>query len=189
MTDFDFRYHAEQVDPTSYIARGAIVLGNVTLGAWSSVWFTAVVRGDTEAIRVGDESNVQDLALLHVDRGLSCQLGDRVTVGHGAIVHGAVVEDEVLVGIRAVVLNGVHVGTGSIIGAGAVVPEGMEIPPGSIVMGVPGRVVGQVTDEHRQRILYAARYYVLAVKSLKGGGIAGEGDLAAEQRGSTTDEG
>jgi carbonic anhydrase/acetyltransferase-like protein (isoleucine patch superfamily) len=103
-------------------------------------------------------------------------------------VHGAVVEDEVLVGIRAVVLNGVHIGTGSIIGAGAVVPEGMQISPGSIVLGVPGKVVGQVTEVHRQRILYAARHYVLAVKSLRGIDVAGEEDLAADDRGTDADE-
>jgi carbonic anhydrase/acetyltransferase-like protein (isoleucine patch superfamily) len=174
MTDFDFRHHAEQVDPNAHIAPSAVVLGDVTLGAWSSVWFHAVIRGDTEAIQVGCESNIQDLALLHADRGIPCQLGDRVTVGHGAIVHGAVVDHEVLIGIRAVVLNGVHVGTGSIIGAGAVVTEGREIPPGSIVLGVPGKIVGHATEDHRQRILYAARHYVAAVKSLRGVDVTGD---------------
>jgi carbonic anhydrase/acetyltransferase-like protein (isoleucine patch superfamily) len=189
MTKFDFRHHADQVDPTAHIAPGAVVLGNVTLGARSSVWFQAVIRGDTEAIQVGCESNIQDLALLHADRGVPCRLGDRVTVGHGAIVHGAVVEDEVLIGIRAVVLNGVYVGTGSIIGAGAVVPEGTEIPPGSIVLGVPGKVVGQATDEHRQRILYAAQHYVLAVKSLAAVDLAKEQNSTADRRGRNADEG
>jgi carbonic anhydrase/acetyltransferase-like protein (isoleucine patch superfamily) len=168
MSDFDFRHRAEQVDARAHIAQSAIVLGDVTLGAWSSIWFQAVVRGDTESIRIGCETNIQDLALLHADRGVPCRLGDRVTIGHGAIVHGAVVEDEVLVGIRAVLLNGVRVGTGSVIGAGAVVPEGMEIPRNSIVLGLPGRIVGQATEKHHGRILYAARHYVAAVKALKG---------------------
>ena len=98
-------FQDELVDPTSYIAPGAIVLGDVTIGAESSIWFNAVVRGDTEAIRIGSQTNVQDLCVLHADAGFPCVLGDRVTVGHAAIVHGATVEDDCMIGMRAVVMN------------------------------------------------------------------------------------
>jgi carbonic anhydrase/acetyltransferase-like protein (isoleucine patch superfamily) len=153
-------FRPEQVHASVYIAPGAIVLGDVTLGEDSSVWFHAVIRGDTEAIRIGARTNIQDGAILHADAGLPCVLGDDVTVGHAAVVHGAVVGNRVMIGIKSVVLNGVRIGEDSVIAAGTVVPEGTEIPPGSLVMGVPAKVRGQVTDEHRARIRHAAAHYV-----------------------------
>src|SRR6188768_2160287 len=118
---------APQIDPSAFIAPGAVVLGNVWLGAQSSIWYNAVVRGDTEAIRIGNETNVQDLCCLHADPGFPCTLGDRVTVGHGAIVHGATVEDDVLIGMKAVVMNGAKIGRGSIVAVGAIVLEDMDV--------------------------------------------------------------
>lgn len=153
-------FRPEQAHPTVYIAPGAVVVGDVTLGEHSSVWFNAVIRGDTEAIRIGARTNVQDGAILHADEGLPCVLGDDVTVGHAAVVHGAIVGDRSIVGIRSVVLNGVRIGADSIVAAGAVVPEGMEIPPGSLVMGVPAKIRGQTSDAHRERIRFAAAHYV-----------------------------
>ncbi|MDF1502944.1 gamma carbonic anhydrase family protein [Roseisolibacter sp. H3M3-2] len=138
----------------------AFVCGDVTLGEGASVWPFAVIRGDNERIVVGDESNVQDGAVLHADPGLPCVLGARVTVGHRAVVHGAVVADDVLVGMGALVLNGATLGAGSIVGAGAVVREGMAVPPGSLVVGVPGRVVRATTEEERGRIARTAEAYV-----------------------------
>lgn len=154
--------HPEWIDSTAWIASTATVLGEVHLGARSSVWFGAVIRGDVEAIRIGDETNVQDLACLHADPGLPCTLGRRVTMGHRAIVHGATIEDECLIGIGAIVLNGAHVGKHSIIGAGALVTEGKQIPPRSLVLGMPGKVVREVTDADLQRILHGYEHYVAA---------------------------
>jgi carbonic anhydrase/acetyltransferase-like protein (isoleucine patch superfamily) len=155
-----FHFQAELVDPTAYIAPTATVLGKVTLAAQASVWFAAVIRGDAEAISLGRQSNVQDGCILHADPGLPCLLGERVTLGHGAIVHGAQVADDTMIGIRAVVLNGATVGSGSIIGAGAIVTERTQIPPNSLVLGVPGKVVRETTEADRERIAHAARHYV-----------------------------
>jgi carbonic anhydrase/acetyltransferase-like protein (isoleucine patch superfamily) len=161
-------FRPEQAHPSVYLAPGAVVVGDVTLGEYASVWFNAVIRGDTEAIRIGRRTNIQDGAILHADEGLPCVLGDDVTVGHAAVVHGATVGDRVIVGIKSVVLNGVRIGEESVIAAGAVVPEGMEIPAGSLVMGVPAKIRGQVTDEHRERIRHAAAHYVENAKRFRG---------------------
>ena len=127
-----------RLGPGAFVHDAAEVIGRVTLGARSSVWPRAVIRGDTEDIEVGDETNVQDGAVLHADPGLPCTLGARVTVGHLACVHGCTVGDESLIGIGAVVLNGARIGTGSIVGAGAVVPEGVEVPRGVAGPRCPG---------------------------------------------------
>jgi carbonic anhydrase/acetyltransferase-like protein (isoleucine patch superfamily) len=157
------------VHPDAYVHPLAAVIGAVTLGARASVWPFAVLRGDTDAIVVGAESNVQDGAVLHADRGVPCTLGARVAVGHRAIVHGATVEDDCLVGIGAAVLNGAVVGRGSIVAAGAVVPEGMVVPAGSLVMGVPGRVRRPTTDAERARIARTvASYLALAAAHRRG---------------------
>lgn len=151
---------APRVHPTAFVHPLAAVIGDVALGALASVWPFAVLRGDSDRIVVGDESNVQDGAVVHVDRGVPATIGARVTVGHRAIVHGATVEDDCLVGMGAVVLNRAVVGRGSIVAAGAVVPEGLVVPPGSLVMGVPGRVRRATTDEERARAARAAATYV-----------------------------
>jgi carbonic anhydrase/acetyltransferase-like protein (isoleucine patch superfamily) len=155
-----FAFRPELLDASVFIAPGARLIGDVTIGAGSSVWFNAVIRGDREAIRIGRQTNVQDLCMLHADPGLPCTLGDRVSVGHAAIVHGATVEDDVLIGMRAVVMNRARIGAGSIIGVGAVVTENTHIPPGSVVIGVPGKVQRSAEDRDRKRIRHAAEYYV-----------------------------
>ena len=157
---------ADLLDSSVYVATGAVVLGDVTVGAESSIWFNAVLRGDTEAIRIGQQTNIQDLCLLHADEGFPCVLGDRVTLGHAAIVHGATVEDDCMIGMRAVVMNGAKIGAGSIVAVGAVVLEGTEVPPGSVVMGTPGKVKRSATDEDRLRIQHAALHYVTAAKQM-----------------------
>jgi carbonic anhydrase/acetyltransferase-like protein (isoleucine patch superfamily) len=156
MTDI----HHPEIDPTAFVHDEAIVIGRVRLGARSSVWPTAVIRADSEEVRVGAESNVQDGAVLHADPGFPAIVGDRVAIGHRAIVHGATVEDDCLIGMGAIVLNGARVGRGSLIGAGAVCKEGMEIPPGSVVLGIPGRVVRDTTPEMRERIAKTVRAYL-----------------------------
>jgi carbonic anhydrase/acetyltransferase-like protein (isoleucine patch superfamily) len=148
------------IHPSAFIAPGAVVLGDVTLGREASVWYHTVIRGDTAPIRIGEETNIQDLSLVHVDRDAPCLIGRRVGVGHRVILHGCTVEDECLVGMGAIVLNRVRVGTGSVIGAGAVLPEGMEVPPGSLVLGVPARVVRSVDENLRRRIDTTWRHYV-----------------------------
>jgi carbonic anhydrase/acetyltransferase-like protein (isoleucine patch superfamily) len=141
-----------RVDPTAFVHPLAYVYGDVALGAAASVWPFAVLRGDSDRITVGPESNVQDGCVLHADPGVPCTIGARVASGHRAVGHGATVEDDCLIGIGAVVLNRAVIGRGSIVGAGAVVREGMVVPAGSLVLGVPGRVVRATTDEERARI-------------------------------------
>lgn len=157
-----FRFRPEQVDPSAFVAPNASVLGDVTIGAESSVWYGAVARGDTAPIRIGKRTNVQDLCVLHADPGFPCTLGDRVTVGHGAIVHGATVEDDVLIGMRAVVMNGAVIGAGSIVGVGALVTEGTIVPPGSVVLGMPGKIKRAAEERDRAQVLHAADHYVNA---------------------------
>ena len=155
-------HRPDLIDASAFVAPGAVVRGEVHLRAGSSVWFGAVIRGDVTAIRVGRRSNVQDLAVLHADPGYPCTIGDRVTIGHGAIVHGATVQDDALIGIRAVVLNGAVVGSGSIVAAGAVVTEGAEIPPNSLAVGVPAKVIRELSGEDRERLRRGAEHYVHA---------------------------
>jgi carbonic anhydrase/acetyltransferase-like protein (isoleucine patch superfamily) len=138
----------------------AFVCGDVTLGPRVSIWPFAAVRGDSAAIVIGADSNVQDGTVIHVDHGMPCTIGARVGIGHRAIIHGATVEDDCLIAMGAVLLNGVRVGTGSIIGAGAVCTEGQQIPPGSLVLGVPGRVVRQTTEAERGRIRGTVESYI-----------------------------
>lgn len=157
-----WQFRPEQVAATALIAPGAVVLGDVTVGDEASIWFNAVARGDSERIVIGRQTNVQDLCLLHADPGFPCLLGERVTLGHGAIVHGATVEDDCLIGMRAVVMNGARIGSGSIVGVGAVVTEGTLIPPHSLVLGTPGKVVRTTEPRDLERIRHAARHYVSA---------------------------
>ncbi len=148
------------IHPTAFIAPGADVLGDVRLGEQASVWYRSVLRADMEPITVGPRSNIQDLSMVHVDEGVPCTIGADVGVGHRAILHGCTVEDFCLVGMGAILLNQVHVGTGSVIAAGALCPEGMRIPPGSLVMGMPARVVRPVDDGLRARIRSTVDHYV-----------------------------
>ena len=149
------------VPASSYIDVSAQVSGDVEIGAQSSVWMHAVLRGDVNRIRVGARSNVQDNAVLHGQRDLwPVIIGDGCTVGHGAIVHGCVLEDDVLVGMGAIVMNGARIGAGSILAAGTVVKEGTQIPPGSLVAGVPGTVRRALGEADLESIRMYARNYV-----------------------------
>jgi gamma-carbonic anhydrase len=145
-----------------YIATGAVVLGDVTLGDHSSVWYNAVLRGDINRIFVGARTNIQDGTVVHLADDYPCRIGERVTVGHGAIVHACTVADEVLVGMGSVILDGAVIGEQSVIGARALVREGAQIPPGSLVLGVPGRVVRALSAEERARMKMLAEKYVQA---------------------------
>ncbi len=154
-----------KIHPTVFIAETATVIGDVTMGKESSVWFSAVLRGDAAPITIGEGTNVQDNAVIHVDEGEPTIIGKRVTIGHGAIVHGATVEDEVLIGMGSIILSHARIGTHSIIAAGSVVTEGMEVPPRSLVMGVPGKVVRHIKDEELAKIEDGAKHYVERAKN------------------------
>ena len=149
------------IHPTAFIHPLAYVAGEVTLGARVSVWPYASLRGDSDVITIGDDTNVQDGCVIHCDDGVPCLIGKRVGIGHRAIVHGAVVQDDVLIAMGAVLLNGVEVSSGSIIGAGAVVREGFVVPPNSLVLGVPGRIVRETTIQERDRIAKTVESYLL----------------------------
>ncbi|HEU5171472.1 MAG TPA: gamma carbonic anhydrase family protein [Gemmatimonadales bacterium] len=157
------------IHPSAFIAPTAAVLGDVTLEEESSVWYQAVVRGDLAPVRIGPQSNIQDGTIVHVDSGVPCTVGRRVAVGHRVILHGCTIEDDCLIGMGSVLLNGVRVGTGSVIAAGAVIPEGVIVPPGSLVMGVPGRVVRAVDDGLRKRIRGTWAHYVESAKAHRAG--------------------
>ncbi len=157
------------VHPTAFVAPGAVVCGDVRLAAESSVWFQTVLRGDMEPISVGERSNLQDLTMVHVDEGIPCTIGARVGVGHRCIIHGCTIEDDCLIGMGSILLNGVRVGSGSVIAAGAVVPEGMVIPPGSLVMGVPARVRRAVDAELAARIRATVEHYVVLARAHREG--------------------
>ncbi len=148
-----------------FVADNATIVGDVVIGEDASVWFSAVIRGDRESIVVGNGSNIQDNAVIHGSPGYPIRIGERVSVGHGAILHGCIVSDEVLIGMGAIVMNGAVIGSGSIIGAGAVITEEKVIPPHSLVLGVPGKVMRETSEEERASILKnAIDYQVLATR-------------------------
>ena len=146
--------------PTSWAAPNATLIGNVRLQANASVWFGAVLRGDNELIDIGEGSNVQDGTVMHTDMGSPLTLGKGVTVGHNAMLHGCTVGDYSLVGINAVILNGARIGKHCIIGANALIAEGKEIPDGSLVMGSPGKVVRELTEQQKRMLEASAAHYV-----------------------------
>jgi carbonic anhydrase/acetyltransferase-like protein (isoleucine patch superfamily) len=149
------------IDPSAYVDESAQVIGDVTLGSESSVWMNVVIRGDVNAIRIGARSNIQDLTMVHVMRETHpTSIGDEVTVGHSAVIHGCTIEDRVLIGMAAVLLNGVKIGHDSIVAAGTLLTEGTEIPPRSLVMGRPGKVKRPLTDEEVAEIRWYADNYV-----------------------------
>lgn len=143
-----------------FIAKTATVIGNVELGNNSSIWFGAVVRGDSDCIKIGDRSNIQDTAVVHVDPGVPVEIGKGVTVGHGAIVHGAKVGDNTLIGMRATLLNNVIVGNNCIIGAHVLVTEGKVIPDNSLVIGSPAKIIKNLNEEQIDSIRKNAEAYV-----------------------------
>lgn len=152
------------VDPQAWVAPGAVLVGKVTLAADASVFYHAVLRGDMDTIDIGRGSNIQDGCIVHTDPGHPVRVGENVSVGHRAVLHGCTVEDDCLIGMGAVVLNDARIGRGSLVAAGAVVPEGMEVPPGSLVAGVPAQVRRELSAEQRAKLLENSTTYV-ALKS------------------------
>ena len=156
-----FRSIHPTIDPSAFVDVSAQVIGDVHIGAESSVWMNVVVRGDVHSIRIGARTNIQDGTIVHVMRDTHpTVIGDDVTIGHGAVVHGCTIEDQCLIGMGAILLNGCRIGTGSIVAAGALVPEGAVIPAGSMVMGMPARVKRPLTPEEDASIKWYADNYV-----------------------------
>jgi carbonic anhydrase/acetyltransferase-like protein (isoleucine patch superfamily) len=150
-----------RIDESVWLAPGAAVVGDVELGADSSVWYGSTLRGDVHRVRIGERTNIQDHCVLHVTRDLHpCEVGDEVTIGHRAVVHGCVVRDGALIGIGAIVLDGAHVGMDAVLGAGAVLAPGARVPDGMLALGVPARVVREVRTEERERQRQRALDYV-----------------------------
>jgi carbonic anhydrase/acetyltransferase-like protein (isoleucine patch superfamily) len=148
-----------QIAATAFIHPRASVCGEVIVGEHASIWGGAILRGDRALISIGAESNIQDLTMVHADPGIPTQVGARVTVGHRAILHGCTIDDDVLIGMGAILLNRCHIGRGSIVGAGALIPEGVTIPPRSLVLGVPGRVMRETTPDELQKIAASFETY------------------------------
>ena len=161
--------HAPRLADTAWVAESAQVIGNVELGDGASVWFGAILRGDTELLRIGKGSNVQDGSVIHADPGFPATLGDHVSVGHQAMLHGCSVGDGSLIGIQAVVLNGAKIGRYCLVGAGALVTEGKEFPDGSLILGSPAKVARQLTPEQIDGLKRAAAHYVQNARRFKAG--------------------
>ena len=149
-----------EVAESAFVAPGAHIIGSVHLGEESSVWYGAVLRGDTEPIRIGARTNVQDGCVLHTDPGYPATVGEGCVVGHNAVVHGCEIGDGCLIGMSATILNGAKIGAGSIVAAGALVPEGREFPPRSLIVGSPAKWVREVTEEQTQDITRGVRTYI-----------------------------
>lgn len=159
MTAYSFGDHTPVIPATAFAAPGARLIGQVELAPGASVWFNAVLRADLGPIRVGKNSNVQDNSIVHLDLGLEVNIGENVTVGHGAILHGCTVEDNALIGMGATVLNGATVEAGALLGAGSLVPEGRRIPAGTLAIGSPARPIRELTAEEQEKMIQGAMDY------------------------------
>ncbi len=162
-----FKSTSPKISSTAFVADNATVIGNVIISDESSVWFNAVIRGDSDLISIGKRTSIQDNVVIHTDAPHKVEIGDDVTVGHGAVVHGCKIGNNVLIGMNATVLGGVEIGENCIIGANALVPPGKKIPAGSLVVGVPGKVQRQLSDEDIAHITENAAEYVSLLKEYK----------------------
>lgn len=163
-----YRGRSPAIAPSAYIDPSATIVGDITIGERSSIWPNVAARGDVHFIRIGEETNIQDNSVLHCDApNFPLIVGNRVTVGHMAVLHGCTIEDDALIGIGAIVLNGAKIGKGSVVAAGALVPEGMEIPPGVMAMGVPAKVRREITAEEQERFRLNCQHYVEACRAYR----------------------
>jgi carbonic anhydrase/acetyltransferase-like protein (isoleucine patch superfamily) len=153
-----------KIHKTAFIAEGAMIIGDVAVGEESSVWFNCVLRGDLNRIVVGKRTNIQDGAIVHLEHDIPCIIGDDVTIGHGAIVHGCTIGDGAMISMGAVILSGAKIGERAIVAAGAVVKEGQEIPPGTLAMGVPAQIKRDLTEADLQRVRLGKDDYVLRAR-------------------------
>lgn len=169
MATYELDSVAPQVADSAWVADSAQVMGRVELCDDASVWFGVVIRGDSDTIRVGRGSNIQDGSVLHADEGQPLVVGDYVTVGHKVMLHGCTVGDGSLIGIGAVVLNGAKIGKGCLVGAGALVTEGKEFPDGSMILGSPAKVVRQLTPEQQAGLKLSATRYIANARRFRAG--------------------
>lgn len=160
MAIYQLGEHAPEIDPSAFVADTATVLGKVTLGSNASVWFGVTLRGDNERITIGANSNVQEGSVMHTDMGYPLEIGENVSIGHQAMLHGCTVGDGSLIGIQAVILNGARIGKGCLVGAGALVLEGKEFPDHSLILGSPAKAVRTLTEEDLLRLQANAAGYV-----------------------------
>ena len=160
MSIYQLESHIPSVDPSAYVADSAEVMGNVSLGADTSIWFGTVIRGDNEPITIGEGTNIQDASVLHSDFGKPLTIGKHVTVGHKVMLHGCTIGNESLIGIGAVVLNGAKIGNNCLVGAGSLVTEGKEFPDGSMIMGSPAKLVRPLTPEQIEGLRRSAAHYI-----------------------------
>ena len=157
----NFQNKQPQLGEDVYVSENAMVIGDVTLGDEVNIWFGAVLRGDMHYIKIGNRTNIQDNSVVHVTTGVSpTNIGNGVTVGHGAIIHGCTIEDDCLIGMGAILMDDAVIGAGSLIGAGALVPPNMKIPKNSLVVGSPGKVIRQITEVEREMILERPQEYI-----------------------------
>lgn len=163
----DYKDKHPQIHESCFVASDAVVIGEVSLAKDSSVWFGSVIRGDMDEILIGEGTNIQDNCTLHTDPNHRMHIGKRVTIGHNAIVHGACIEDDVLIGMGATILNGARIGKGSIIGAGALIVEHQVVPAGSVVVGCPGKVIKQISEQQYADNLDNASHYIELAKEYK----------------------
>jgi len=163
---------APRVDPTAFVAEDGVIVGDVTLGPESSLWYGCVLRGDVNSIRIGARTNVQDLTVVHVTGGTHpTVIGDEVTIGHRVVLHGCTVHDRCLIGIGSIVLDGAEIGPEAMVGAGALVPPGMKVPPRTLVLGTPARVKRRLTEAEVEHLRASADHYVAyAARARAGGG-------------------
>lgn len=169
MAIYEFDGVAPRISDSAWVAGSAQVMGNVELADDASVWFGVVIRGDTEIIRIGRRTNIQDLSVLHADVGMPLTVGDDVTVGHQVMLHGCTIGDGSLIGIGAVVLNGAKIGKGCLVGAGSLVTEGKEFPDGSMILGSPAKIVRQLTPEQLEGLRLSAQHYVRNARRFEAG--------------------
>jgi carbonic anhydrase/acetyltransferase-like protein (isoleucine patch superfamily) len=160
MAIYELDGKSPQLGEGAWVAENATVIGDVVLGPNASVWFGVVIRGDTDSIRIGANSNIQDLSMLHADEGVPLTIGDNVSLGHQVMLHGCTIGDNTLIGIQAVVLNNAKIGRNCIVGAGAVVTEGKEFPDNSLIIGAPARVVRQLDEQAMKKLAHNAEHYV-----------------------------
>lgn len=156
----EVRGNKPKIGKHTFLAQSSDIIGEVTIGDECGIWFGAVIRGDENSIKIGNETNVQDNVVFHVDREHNVEIGDGVTIGHGAIIHGCKIEDECLVGMGAIILNGAKIGKNTMIAAGTLVSQNKDIPEGVLVMGVPGKVIRKLTDEEIKSIRNSRREYI-----------------------------
>lgn len=168
-----FRPNRIAIDPSAFVAPGVVIVGEVSIAAAASVWYACVLRGDLEPITIGARSNVQDGTIVHVDPGYPAVIGQDVTIGHRAVVHGCVLEDGCLIGMGAVILTGVRIGSGALVAAGAVVREGFEVPPHTLAVGVPARVIGPLDESTRERVARNKDHYLDAAAAYRAGLVGG----------------